>query len=167
MIETNLTAQKIKDFRARTEMRFVTENRIADVIEMRRRHPVHQQTVLELARIAEHARPTDDHASAMAAATGLAIDFNPWRSTKRLIAVAKHGPGVWLCILGISWFFAVGAVMTGGGRATMGVCEAGGEARALRAAEAMAAAAWSSVEPTSLMSRRPRSCGDLVVVLPL
>jgi acyl-[acyl-carrier-protein]-phospholipid O-acyltransferase / long-chain-fatty-acid--[acyl-carrier-protein] ligase len=41
----------------------------------------------------------------------LAIDLNPWRSTKRLIAVARHGEGTWLCILGISWFFAVGAVM--------------------------------------------------------
>lgn len=48
---------------------------------------------------------------APSSAQDLAIDFNPWRSSKRLIAVARHGPGVWLCILGISWFFAVGAVM--------------------------------------------------------
>lgn len=41
----------------------------------------------------------------------LRIDLNPVRSTRRLIAVARHGEGVWLCILGISWFFAVGAVM--------------------------------------------------------
>jgi len=41
----------------------------------------------------------------------LTIDFNPVRSTRRIIAVARHGEGVWLCILGISWFFAVGAVM--------------------------------------------------------
>ncbi len=49
--------------------------------------------------------------AAPSSAQDLAIDFNPWRSSKRLIAVARHGPGVWLCILGISWFFAVGAVM--------------------------------------------------------
>jgi acyl-[acyl-carrier-protein]-phospholipid O-acyltransferase / long-chain-fatty-acid--[acyl-carrier-protein] ligase len=41
----------------------------------------------------------------------LRIDPNPIRSTHHLIAVARHGEGVWLCILGISWFFAVGAVM--------------------------------------------------------
>ncbi len=49
--------------------------------------------------------------AAPSSAAGIAIDLNPWRSSKRLIAVAKNGPGVWLCILGISWFFAIGAVM--------------------------------------------------------
>jgi acyl-[acyl-carrier-protein]-phospholipid O-acyltransferase/long-chain-fatty-acid--[acyl-carrier-protein] ligase len=49
--------------------------------------------------------------AAPSAVPGLRIDLNPIRSTRRLIKVARHGPGVWLCILGISWFFAVGAVM--------------------------------------------------------
>jgi acyl-[acyl-carrier-protein]-phospholipid O-acyltransferase/long-chain-fatty-acid--[acyl-carrier-protein] ligase len=49
--------------------------------------------------------------AAPSAAPGLRIDWNPLRSTRRLVAVARHGEGVWLCILGISWFFAVGAVM--------------------------------------------------------
>jgi len=44
-------------------------------------------------------------------AANLRIDFNPVTSTRRIIKVARNGPGVWLCILGISWFFAVGAVM--------------------------------------------------------
>jgi acyl-[acyl-carrier-protein]-phospholipid O-acyltransferase/long-chain-fatty-acid--[acyl-carrier-protein] ligase len=48
---------------------------------------------------------------APSAAAGLKIGWNPIRSTRRLIGVARNGEGVWLCILGISWFFAVGAVM--------------------------------------------------------
>ncbi len=42
---------------------------------------------------------------------GLAIDHNPLRSTWRILAAARHGRGVWLAILGISWFFSVGAVL--------------------------------------------------------
>jgi acyl-[acyl-carrier-protein]-phospholipid O-acyltransferase / long-chain-fatty-acid--[acyl-carrier-protein] ligase len=49
--------------------------------------------------------------AAPSSAPDMVIDYNPVRSTRRLIAVARHGQGVWLCILGISWFFAVGAVM--------------------------------------------------------
>lgn len=49
--------------------------------------------------------------SAPSAAKGLKIDRNPFRATAKLVAVANNGEGVWLCILGISWFFAVGAVM--------------------------------------------------------
>jgi acyl-[acyl-carrier-protein]-phospholipid O-acyltransferase/long-chain-fatty-acid--[acyl-carrier-protein] ligase len=45
---------------------------------------------------------------APSSAPGLRIDWNPVRSTRRLIGVARNGEGVWLCILGISWFFAVG-----------------------------------------------------------
>ncbi len=39
------------------------------------------------------------------------IDYNIWRGTKQVLAAAKHGRGVWLSILGISWFFAIGAVL--------------------------------------------------------
>ncbi len=42
---------------------------------------------------------------------GLKIDINPIRATRKLMHVPGNGEGVWLCILGISWFFAVGAVM--------------------------------------------------------
>jgi len=48
---------------------------------------------------------------APSAVPGLKIDINPIRATARLMRVPKNGEGVWLCILGISWFFAVGAVM--------------------------------------------------------
>ncbi|MEP9400257.1 MFS transporter [Sphingomonas silueang] len=45
------------------------------------------------------------------AAPGLRIDFNPLRSTAAILRAA-HGPrGIWVAILGISWFFAVGAVV--------------------------------------------------------
>ncbi|MGB3723604.1 MAG: acyl-[ACP]--phospholipid O-acyltransferase, partial [Pacificimonas sp.] len=40
-----------------------------------------------------------------------AIDYNIWRSTKKVLAAAQHGRGLWLAILGISWFFAAGAVL--------------------------------------------------------
>ena len=42
----------------------------------------------------------------------LKIDLNPFRSTWNVLAVARDGRGAWLSILGISWFFAVGAVLT-------------------------------------------------------
>jgi len=49
--------------------------------------------------------------AAPAAAPGLRIDLNVFRSTWRILKSARHGRGVWLSILGISWFFAVGAVL--------------------------------------------------------
>ena len=42
---------------------------------------------------------------------GLRIDANVFRSTWQILKAARHGRGVWLSILGISWFFAVGAVL--------------------------------------------------------
>jgi acyl-[acyl-carrier-protein]-phospholipid O-acyltransferase/long-chain-fatty-acid--[acyl-carrier-protein] ligase len=39
------------------------------------------------------------------------VDRNPLRSTWHVLKTAHDGRGVWLCILGISWFFAVGAVL--------------------------------------------------------
>lgn len=39
------------------------------------------------------------------------IDRNPWRSTMDALKSAREGRGAWLSILGISWFFAVGAVL--------------------------------------------------------
>lgn len=48
---------------------------------------------------------------APSAVPGLEIDLEPIGATCRLLAVARNGEGVWLCILGISWFFAIGAVM--------------------------------------------------------
>ena len=44
-------------------------------------------------------------------APGLKIDVNVFASTWRILKAARHGRGVWLSILGISWFFAVGAVL--------------------------------------------------------
>jgi len=49
--------------------------------------------------------------SAPATSPGLEIDRNPLRSTWNVLTAARDGEGVWLCILGISWFFAVGAVL--------------------------------------------------------
>ncbi|HET9639312.1 MAG TPA: acyl-[ACP]--phospholipid O-acyltransferase [Allosphingosinicella sp.] len=49
--------------------------------------------------------------AAPATAPGLRIDLNVFRSTWQILKSAKHGRGVWLSILGISWFFAVGAVL--------------------------------------------------------
>jgi len=40
-----------------------------------------------------------------------AIDVNPVRSTRDILRAARGGRGVWLSILGISWFFSVGAVL--------------------------------------------------------
>lgn len=42
---------------------------------------------------------------------GHAIDRNLWRGTRAILATAREGRGVWLSILGISWFFAAGAVL--------------------------------------------------------
>ena len=39
------------------------------------------------------------------------IDWNMFKGTWEILAAARHGRGVWLSILGISWFFAVGAVL--------------------------------------------------------
>ena len=49
--------------------------------------------------------------SAPSADPGLRIERNPFVGTWRLLAAAKAGRGVWLAILGISWFFAVGGVL--------------------------------------------------------
>ena len=49
--------------------------------------------------------------SAPAAAPGLVIERNVWRSTVEILSVARAGRGVWLAILGISWFFSVGAIL--------------------------------------------------------
>ncbi|TGX56344.1 acyl-[ACP]--phospholipid O-acyltransferase [Sphingomonas gei] len=45
------------------------------------------------------------------ASPGLRVDPNPLRSTWQVLKTAHDGRDVWLCILGISWFFAVGAVL--------------------------------------------------------
>lgn len=39
------------------------------------------------------------------------VDWNVWRGTMHILKTARHGRGVWLSILGISWFFAAGAVL--------------------------------------------------------
>lgn len=39
------------------------------------------------------------------------IDWNVIKGTWEILGVARHGRGVWLSILGISWFFAAGAVL--------------------------------------------------------
>ena len=44
-------------------------------------------------------------------APGLRVDRNPLRSTWAILKAAHAGEGVWLSILGISWFFAVGAIL--------------------------------------------------------
>ncbi|MGZ8359024.1 MAG: acyl-[ACP]--phospholipid O-acyltransferase [Allosphingosinicella sp.] len=44
-------------------------------------------------------------------ASGLRLDLNPLRATWNLLRNARHARNAWLCILGISWFFAVGAVL--------------------------------------------------------
>ena len=49
--------------------------------------------------------------SAPATAPGLRIDANVFRSTWQILESARHGRALWLSILGISWFFAVGAVL--------------------------------------------------------
>ena len=49
--------------------------------------------------------------SAPAVAPGLRIERNPLKGTWQILSAARDGRGVWLAILGISWFFAVGAVL--------------------------------------------------------
>ena len=39
------------------------------------------------------------------------VDWNVFKGTADILRAAKHGRGVWLSILGISWFFAAGAVL--------------------------------------------------------
>jgi len=39
------------------------------------------------------------------------VDANPVRSTRDVLRAARGGRGAWLSILGISWFFSVGAVL--------------------------------------------------------
>lgn len=39
------------------------------------------------------------------------VDWNVWRGTVNILRTAHAGRGVWLSILGISWFFAAGAVL--------------------------------------------------------
>ncbi len=48
---------------------------------------------------------------APAADPTLRVERNPLRATWQLLTAAKKGRGVWLAILGISWFFAVGAIL--------------------------------------------------------
>ncbi len=48
---------------------------------------------------------------AAASAPQLRIGWNPLRDTVRLVAAAHDNRTVWLCILGLSWFWAVGAVV--------------------------------------------------------
>jgi acyl-[acyl-carrier-protein]-phospholipid O-acyltransferase/long-chain-fatty-acid--[acyl-carrier-protein] ligase len=43
---------------------------------------------------------------------GLRVERNVFKSTWEILAVAQTGRGVWLAILGISWFFAVGTILT-------------------------------------------------------
>ena len=43
--------------------------------------------------------------------SGPRLDLNPWRSTMAALRSARAGRGAWLSILGISWFFSVGAVL--------------------------------------------------------
>jgi acyl-[acyl-carrier-protein]-phospholipid O-acyltransferase/long-chain-fatty-acid--[acyl-carrier-protein] ligase len=49
--------------------------------------------------------------SAPTVVPGLRIERNVFKSTWHILKAARHGRGVWLSILGISWFFAVGAVL--------------------------------------------------------
>ncbi len=45
------------------------------------------------------------------AVAGQRIDWGLWRGTVDILRTATAGRGVWLAILGISWFFAAGAVV--------------------------------------------------------
>jgi acyl-[acyl-carrier-protein]-phospholipid O-acyltransferase/long-chain-fatty-acid--[acyl-carrier-protein] ligase len=45
------------------------------------------------------------------AAPDLAVDWNPWRQTAALVRQARASRPVWLSILGLSWFWTVGAVL--------------------------------------------------------
>lgn len=50
--------------------------------------------------------------SAPPSGTKSQIDFNIFRGTWSVLKTAHSGRGVWLAILGISWFFTAGAVLT-------------------------------------------------------
>ncbi|TDW61686.1 MFS transporter [Novosphingobium sp. PhB55] len=39
------------------------------------------------------------------------VDWNLWRGTMEVLRTARSGRAVWLSVLGISWFFAAGAVL--------------------------------------------------------
>lgn len=39
------------------------------------------------------------------------VNWNIFRGTAEILRAARHGRGIWLSILGISWFFAAGAVL--------------------------------------------------------
>ncbi|MES2713261.1 MAG: MFS transporter, partial [Pseudomonadota bacterium] len=45
------------------------------------------------------------------AAPGLRIDWNIWRSSRALITMARPNRPVWLSILGLSWFWTLGATV--------------------------------------------------------
>ncbi|HEX8553106.1 MAG TPA: acyl-[ACP]--phospholipid O-acyltransferase [Sphingomonas sp.] len=49
--------------------------------------------------------------SAAATAPATRIDFNIFRGTAAILRAARGGRGVWLAVLGISWFFSAGAVL--------------------------------------------------------
>jgi acyl-[acyl-carrier-protein]-phospholipid O-acyltransferase/long-chain-fatty-acid--[acyl-carrier-protein] ligase len=49
--------------------------------------------------------------SAPSANPGLRIERNVFKSTWEILGAAQAGRGVWLAILGISWFFAVGTIL--------------------------------------------------------
>lgn len=48
---------------------------------------------------------------APAAAPGLALEWTLWRGTGRLVALAHEDEPIWRATLGISWFWAIGAVV--------------------------------------------------------
>ena len=49
--------------------------------------------------------------SAPPVAPGIRIERNIFKGTWQILSVARAGRGVWLAILGISWFFSVGAIL--------------------------------------------------------
>src|SRR4051812_32208479 len=59
-----LIESQIRTNYAGAKMSAVAENRVPHVAEMRHLHAVHQQAVLELTRVAEHAAFANDHVSA-------------------------------------------------------------------------------------------------------
>jgi acyl-[acyl-carrier-protein]-phospholipid O-acyltransferase/long-chain-fatty-acid--[acyl-carrier-protein] ligase len=48
---------------------------------------------------------------APSSAPGLVVGWNPWRETLVLVAQARGQRGVWLAIMGLSWFWVVGATL--------------------------------------------------------
>ena len=49
--------------------------------------------------------------SAPTASPGLRVDWNIWRSTRALVVTARGNRPVWLSILGLSWFWTLGATV--------------------------------------------------------